>query len=487
MKLFDALEIRRTEEAIIDGGVSVDTLIERAGAGLAHAIKKARRVAVIIGGGNNGADGVSATLNLLDRGVEVDLFTVGEIKSEYSKKNIVKLSTMGVQAVDIRECSDLSSYDTVVDCIFGIGLNRTVEGVYREAIERIDLEANYVVSADIPSGISSDTGDVLGVAVVADVTVSFSGGKIGYFLSDAIDHVGDIVYVDVGINCTREVANLVEDVTFDRRLKNTHKGSYGKVTLISGCPKYVGAGLLAERSTRASLRSGAGLIKLCVPYSMREVYAKRVVEQTLDFLPDEDGWVFFDKGKLDELISWSDVIVIGMGLGNTEEVGKIVKYLVENAPCVVLDADALNAISNCVGVLKKGRRVVITPHLGEFARLLGKGVKEVNLITDAKAFAKEYGVTVHLKGATSITVDETGETYITASGTPALAKGGSGDVLSGVVASMIAQGVQNAVATASFIHGEAGRLASVKFGEYGTLASDVADKIAEVIVKHTQK
>ena len=220
---------------------------------------------------------------------------------------------------------------------------------------------------------------------------------------------------------------------------------------------------------------------------MREAYQSRVCVETLDFLPDVDGSIVFSKEKLDELISWSDVVVVGMGLGVTTETKKMVEYLIENAKCVVLDADAINSISDDPDILKKGRRVVITPHLGEFARLLGKGVKEVNLITDAKAFAKEYGVTVHLKGATSITVDETGETYITASGTPALAKGGSGDVLSGVVASMIAQGVQNAVATASFIHGEAGRLASVKFGEYGTLASDVADKIAEVIVKHTQK
>lgn len=487
MKLFSSNEILRAERALIESGVEQFTLIERAGAGLAKVVGQRKRVAVVLGGGNNGADGVSATFNLLDRGVEVDVFTVGEIKSNYSVHNLSRLSTMGVLWKDLADCYDLSEYDVVLDCIFGIGLNRVVEGVYKEAINRINQEARYVISADLPSGISADTGEILGVAVVADVTVSFSGGKIGYFLSDAVDYVGDIVYVDTGIIGENCVATLVEEVTIPKRLKNTHKGSYGKVTIISGCPKYVGAGLLAERSTRASLRAGAGLVKLCVPYSMREVYAKRVLNETLDFLPDDDGWLIFDKAKLDEIIANSDVIAIGMGLGNTEEVSKIVQYLIENAPCLILDADALNAISNCVDVLKKGRRVVITPHLGEFSRLLGKPKNDIQAITDAVNFATSYGVTVHLKGATSITVYEDGETYVTAHGTPALAKGGSGDVLSGIVASFIAQNFQNPVATASFIHGEAGRLASVKFGEVGTLASDVADKVAEAILKHTQK
>lgn len=487
MKLFSSDEIRRVERALIDSGIDEYTLIERAGAGLSKVVGARKRVAVVIAGGNNGADGVSASLNLLDRGVEVDVFTVGEIKSKYSKENLPKLATMGVTVSDISDCYDLSVYDVVLDCIFGIGLNRAVDGVYAEAIKRINEEACCVISADLPSGVSADTGEVLGVSVVADVTVSFSGGKIGYFLNDAIDCVGDIVYVDTGISGDCPVATLISDIEFKKRLKNTHKGSYGRVTIISGCPKYVGAGLLAERSARASLRAGAGLVKLCVPYSMKDVYAKRVLNETLDFLPDDDGWIIFDKAKLDEIIAWSDVIAIGMGLGDTEEVLKTVKYFIEKAPCLVLDADALNAVSKCVDVLKKGRRVVITPHLGEFSRLLDKPIKDVRAIPDAVEFARNFGVTVHLKGATSITVYEDGECYVTASGTPALAKGGSGDVLSGIIASFIAQNIENPVASASFIHGEAGQIASVKFGEAGTLASDVTDNVAKAILKHTQK
>lgn len=487
MKLFSSDEIRRAEKALIESGVDEFTLIERAGAGLSKVVGNKKRVAVVIAGGNNGADGVSATLNLLDRGVEVDVFTVGRIRSRYSLENLPRLATMGVAVRDISECYDLSDYDAVLDCVFGIGLNRKVDGVFENTVKRINDEARYVISADMPSGISADTGEALGIAVIADVTVSFSGGKLGYYLSDALDCVGDIVYVDTGILGEHHSAVLVDDVNFHKRRRHTHKGSYGKVTVISGCPKYVGAGLLAERSTRASMRAGAGLVKLCVPYSMREVYAKRVLNETLDFLPDDDGWIIFDKNKLDDIIAWSDVIVIGMGLGDTEEVLKTVRYLIENAPCLVLDADALNAISRCVDVLKKGRRVVITPHPGEFSRLTGKPVNDIRAIPDAVEFARTYGVTVHLKGATSITVCEDGECYITASGTPALAKGGSGDVLSGIIASFIAQNIQNPVAAASFIHGEAGKLASVRFGEAGTLASDVSDKVAEAILKHTQK
>ena len=485
MKLFTSDEIRRVENNLILSGVSVDTLIERAGKGLADAVGDARRVAVVVGGGNNGADGISATFNLIDRKILVDVYTLGDIKSEYTISNLPRLKSMGVTVVDLDECESLGGYDIVIDCIFGIGLSRAVEGIYAIGINRINSESKRVISADIPSGVSADTGRVLSHAVVADITVSFSGGKVGYFLSDAIDHVGDIVYVDTDIFGEIAVAQLIDSVTFSKRRKNTHKGNYGRVSIISGCPNYVGAGILASTSAKASMRAGAGLVKQVVPYSMRETYASHALEQTLDFLTDSQGWIVFDKDKLDDIIANSTVIAIGMGLGNTHEVQKTVDYLIQNAPSLVLDADALNAIVGRLDVLKKGRRVVITPHLGEFSRLIGKPIKDIDLIEDARAFATTYGVTVHLKSATSITVDESGAVQITANGTPALAKGGSGDVLSGVIASFVAQNIPNAVASASFIHGEAGRLASVKFGEYGVLAGDLPDKIAQAILKYT--
>lgn len=487
MRLYSSKIIREEETRLFNSGVAPDVLIERAGFGLAQFLKNPRRVAIIIGSGNNGADGISATFYLLDKGVKVDIFTVGEIKGEYSLQNLPRLNTMGIKSAPLSECEDLSCYDVVVDCIFGIGLNREVVGIHKEAIERINSEARYVVSADIPSGISTDTGKVLGVAVKSDMTVSFSGPKLGYFLSDGLDYVGKVLYADTGILPKDYEAVLLNRVSFPKRRKNTHKGDYGKIAIIGGSAKYVGAPILAERSAKASLRSGAGLVKLCVPYSMQEAYQGRVCVQTLDFLPDIDGNILFDKKKLDEIVSWSDVIVVGMGLGVTDEVKKVVTYLIEKAPCIVLDADALNCISDAPVVLKNGRRVVITPHLGEFSRLIGRDVKNIEPLADAKAFSAEYGVTIHLKGATSVTVYESGEAYVTSSGSPALAKGGSGDVLAGVIASFIGQNIENPVATASFIHGDAGRLAELKFGEMGTLASDLPDKIAESIRNHSQK
>ena len=400
MKLFTSSEIRKQEKLLIDYGVSVDTLIERAGAGLSNRIK-GRRVAVIIGGGNNGADGASLTLNLLDRGVDVDLYTVGTINSEYTKGSFVRLKTVGVLPRDWKECSDFSVYDCVVDCIFGIGLSREITGDYRDAILSINEQSRYIISADIPSGLSADNGKIMGVSVEADETVSFSGGKVGYFIGDGLDVTGDITYVDTGIVGKDFEAELLEDFVLPKRRRNTHKGSYGKVTIISGCPKYVGAGILATRSAEATLRAGAGLVKLCVPYSMRDVYGKHVLEATLDFLPDDDGWIAFDKNKLDELIDGCDVIAIGMGLGKTDEVRKIVEYLLSNCTKpLVLDADALNVLVGSVDILKKGRRVVVTPHLGEFGRLIGKPISDIDFLDDAKRFARDYGVTLHLKGPT---------------------------------------------------------------------------------------
>ena len=486
MRVFSTKSIKDTEARLFDSGVTHDTLIERAGFGLSQFLGNPRRVAIIIGSGNNGADGVSTAFYLLDKGVKVDIFTVGEIRSEYTLFNLPRLITMGVVATPLSTSEDLSLYDVVVDCIFGIGLSRNIEGTYKEAILKINAEARYVVSADIPSGICADTGKVMSVGVKSNMTVSFSGPKLGYYLSDGLDYVGDVLYADTGILPTEYEAELLTRVSFPKRRKNTHKGDYGKITIIGGSSKYVGAPILAERSAKASLRSGSGLVKLCVPYSMREVYQNRVMVETLDFLPDVDGSIVFSKDKLDELISWSDVVVVGMGLGVSSDIKKMVTYLIENAKCVVLDADAINSIADDPDILKKGIRVVITPHLGEFSRLIKKDVKYIDPLADAKAFACEYGITIHLKGATSITVYESGDTYLTSSGTPALAKGGSGDVLAGMVASFIGQDIANPVATASFIHGDAGRLASLKFGEMGTLACDIPDKIAESIRNHTK-
>ena len=473
-------DVQKAEELLFSQGVDVYSLIERAGASLCREVGDVEGVTVVVGSGKNGADGVSAGLCLADKGISVRIFVVGD-KRCTETQNLLRVAEQS--GIEIREYYDgMQFYDEVVlDCLFGIGLSRKVDGVYMSAISAINSSGAKIISADIPSGLDSDSGRVLGACVKADVTVSFSGKKAGYYLNDGKDYTGEIVYADTGINPIGNIT-LLEECTFPKRKNNTHKGDWGKVYILAGSPKYVGASLLAEMSARACLRSGAGLCTLCVPLSMRDVYAKRVLESTLLFVPDCDGNMIFDKTVLNQIIEKADVVAIGPGLGVSDDIKNIVSYVVQNfGRTVLLDADALNSISCEPDILKGGTDVVITPHLGEFARLTKKAIKDIDYLTDTVNFAKEFGVTVHLKGSGNVTATKDGKITLTASGTPAMAKGGSGDVLTGIASAFFAMNIDNAMEKASLVHGMAGQMAEKKFGAYGTLARDIADCIPEIM------
>lgn len=473
IELYQREEIVKAEKALFDKGVTALSLIQKAGRGILSQCENFHSILIVVGAGNNGSDGYEAGILLKNLGKCV---TVCRVKSKRGQDNeyLSQKYQEQYKIYDWKEV-DFSSYDCIVDCIFGIGLNREVEGEYKEVIERINSSGKFVLSADIPSGLNADTGKVMGVAVKANKTISFLGMKVGYILSDGQDFTGDIVFCDTGIYPQKPCAMLVDDINLKERKKNTHKGSYGKVSLITGSANYVGAAVL---SAQGALRSGAGLVRLCVPESLKECYQKRIIEPVLTFLPDDGEKLVFQKERLDEIINWSDCIAIGMGIGQSEGVRECVEYVVKNAKCpVVVDADGLNALTGDLDILKLSHDIVLTPHLGEFARLTKKAVSEIDYIGDSLSFASTYGVCVHLKGCASVTAYPDGQVYITSSGTPAMAKGGSGDVLSGITASFIAQKIENPVVSASIVHGEAGKIASEKFGEYGTLARDIAEAI----------
>lgn len=478
-------EIVKAEQELFESGVSPLSLIDKAGKFLADEIK-GKNTAIVVGTGNNGSDGLCAGQILLSAGQKVDIFKVGNISStgEYYAD---KITSHGAEIKDWKE-ADFSHYDVIADCIFGIGLNREIVGEYADCIDKINQSGAKIVSADIPSGLNANTGKIMGTAIKAHKTLSFSGIKAGYLLLDGQDMTGEIVLCDTGIYPKNKCSKLVDSVTFPKRKRNTHKGSYGKVYLISGSDNFVGASILAERSAHASLRSGAGLVTLCVPQSMKEIYASRITESTLKFLPDNGGKIKFSKDLLDDIIKSSDVIAIGMGLGISQDVEDTVCYLVQNCEKpLLLDADAITVIAKHKELLKGKGKVSLTPHLGEFSRLLGKDIKDIEVLLDTCNFAKEYGVTILVKGCGQVISYPNGDTYITASGTPAMAKGGAGDVLSGVITAFLAQNVENAVATASFIHGEAGQKASEELGEYGVLARDIADSIPVVMKKYIEE
>lgn len=271
------------------------------------------------------------------------------------------------------------------------------------------------------------------------------------------------------------------DVFLPKRDINSHKGSFGKVAVLAGSPRYPGAGILALRSARSALMSGAGLVNLLVPSSMAHAFQRDVECETLTLLPSEGGYLLPSFSELDSALTGVSVVIAGPGLEgpHTEE---IILHLIKTLRVpLVLDAGALTAIANCKNPFEGAHGVVITPHLGEFARLAKKDVKEISPLKDSVAYAKSQGITVHLKGHESFTALPDGTCLVTFEGTPALAKAGSGDVLSGIIGAMIAQGIPNPVATASVIHGMAGKLAEERFGEYGVLATDLIDGVARSV------
>lgn len=465
-------DIRLNERDTIDEGVDVYTLIDRASMGLLSHTPDGK-VLIVVGKGKNGADGLSLAIRLL--GVRpVKVYSLYDDLCEEGASYMRRYTTAGGEIVgDIDEALEWA--DVVVDSIFGIGLGRDVSGEVAEVVAKINASGDYILSADIPSGLNADSGKVMGACIKANKTVSFSPAKAGYLLNDGKDYVGEVVYADVGIKDVRYTATLYEeeDSVVPLRKQNTHKGDYGRVYVIAGSPCYVGASLLATLSTSACLRSGAGLVTLCVPYSMREVYQSRVLEETLLFLPDVDGKIVFAQEVFDDIKSKADCIVIGMGLGANDNLADIVKYLIATySGRLVLDADALNCLAGDRGAFDlKSCDIVVTPHPKEFSRLSGVETPDINPIYHARVYAKENGVTVLLKGATTVVAYPDERVYLVSNGGPHLAKGGSGDVLAGMVAGNIVQGYS--VERSVYLHAKAGRLALADFNEAGVVASEL--------------
>ncbi|MBO5925568.1 MAG: NAD(P)H-hydrate dehydratase [Clostridia bacterium] len=465
-------DIRLNERETMEEGVDVYTLIDRASSSL-HSRLPDGKVLVVVGKGKNGADGLSLAIRLQGARL-VKVYSLYDDLCEEGSRYMEKYVGSGGEIVqDIDEA--LMWADVVVDSIFGIGLSREVSSDVASVISKINASGRYVLSADIPSGLNADNGKVMGACVEADLTVSFSPVKAGYLLNDGKDYVGEVVYADVGIDSEHYTASLYseEDSIVPARRQNTHKGDYGRVYVIAGSPCYVGASLLATASTSACLRSGAGLVTLCVPYSMRDVYQSRVLEETLAFLPDDNGKIIFDQRVFDDIKSKADCIVIGMGLGANEYLVDIVRYLVSTySGKLVLDADALNCLEGEIGVFdRKAGDIVLTPHPKEFGRISGVETRDINPIYHARTYARENGVTVLLKGATTVVAYPDERVYLVANGGPHLAKGGSGDVLAGMVAGSIVQG--HSVERAVYLHALAGRRALADFREAGVVASEL--------------
>lgn len=455
------------------------------------------RAAVFCGPGNNGGDGVAAARLLHQQGFQVRAFLVGRREDMTADCRAMeqKLMACGVQleAFDPEDMLTriwVLSCDGVMDALFGVGLNREVAGDFRTAIEWINGcgGAKPVVSCDIPSGLHADTGAVMGIAVKAWSTVTFSCGKIGLYLNEGRAYSGRVQVADIGVPMElihQQILRQPERVTvfpenmdwiLRRRPRTAHKGDFGKVFVLAGSEGYTGAPVLASR---AAVRMGAGLVFLGVPRNVYPIVAVKC-DEAMPFPLPEDEQAVLDKARS------CDVALIGPGLGRSEQSDALVRTLLRELEIpVVLDADGINALSGHIDILdQRTAPTILTPHDGEFQRLTGCTLPIADRLNTARDFAKTHGCVLVLKGHCTVTAAPDGRAILNGTGNPGMAKGGCGDVLAGMLAGYLGQKhlhgphahLMEQVAGVVFYHGKVGDRCAQALGEYGMTPSDmVAD------------
>ncbi len=487
-KVLTCAQMRAADEYTIRTlGVPSQELMERAGAAIAEETEKllkecgGNRVLAVCGGGNNGGDGWCAARLLLEKGYDVSVLSIADELSPDCAVQREKYVGKTVQTF-------AGDADVVIDAIFGTGFHGEPQGVFAEAIRNINRSRAKVVSADIPSGLSGDSG-LCALSVRADVTVAVGELKTGLLLANGADVCGKIVRKDIGISAeechiwrtqAQDFAPL-----FPPRKKNSNKGNFGKAVILAGSLRYSGAPLL---SAGAALRAGCGYTCLALPEELFSACIGKFPEAILTRAPSEKGVLRFDESFLRSLTAGADCIAVGMGCGVSRGVYDILCFLLrEYKGTLLVDADGINSLAAFgVQALENAAcKVIVTPHPKEFSRLSDSDFYDVleNGISLAQSFAKQYGCTVLLKGNTTVITD--GETtLLNTEGTPALAKGGSGDVLSGIIAAIAARGIQplQAAACGAFLLGRAGLYAAREKGEYSVIGSDVTDKLPQAIL-----
>lgn len=495
-------------------GIPSLVLMERAGLAVADAVeeiitsghpdfsardknKKNVRILIACGTGNNGADGIVVGRILHGRGYEAVVFLGGnpEHETEEHRRQQKIAETLGVTMM--RKTEDLSgNWDVIVDAVFGIGLAREITGEWKNILEQLaeiaKRDGAKVVATDTPSGIHSQTGHVMGTALRADLTVTFGYGKTGLFLYPGRNYAGKVRVADVGFSDVSlervgwDCKSLEESDLADLPVRQSdgNKGTFGKVLVIAGSRGMSGA---AYFSALSAYRTGAGLVKVLTVSENRAVIQTQLPEAVVSvYDPDQITAEEHSTDFLREACDWADVIVLGPGLGQEPYVEYLVEAVLEHAYVpMVLDADGLNTVASHPYLTRYfTENIILTPHMGEMARLCSCPISELkeDPVQAVKAYSSRYGVTCVMKDALTLIADKDGTVWLNTSGCSAMAKGGSGDVLTGIIAGLLARGMDcdRASAFGVYLHGLAGESGSAKFGENGVLASNLADEIAKL-------
>ena len=522
MRLSTAAQMKEMDRrAIEERGIPSPVLMERAARHVAEEAvrflerengscgRRPYRAAVFCGPGNNGGDGAAAARFLAERGLETRAFLVGsrEKMTADTRLMVERLAQAGLALEDwqTEEQKDwCACADLILDALLGVGLRGEVRPGVKETILWLDSLDKPVLAVDIASGIHSDTGEVMGAALHAAVTVTFTLPKFGHLEGQGGYYTGELRTADIGIP-----EEIVEQVLAEkddegkapvfeacdgacagrllpRRRPDGHKGTFGRVSITGGSVGLTGAPVLASRG---AARCGSGLIFLGVPESIYPVTAASCLEVMPSPLSDQNGRIssraFF---QILERLNSCDAGLIGPGLGRSQELSLLVcKLLEQTAVPLVLDADGLYAVKDRKELLRqrqeKGLVTILTPHEGEFAYLGGD--LSLGRRRAALRFAERYGCILALKGPATVTASPDGRVYINTTGNNGMAKGGSGDVLAGMVLSFLGQGMEpvEAAALAVYLHGLAGDLCRDRLGEYGMLPGDLAEEIPAAILR----
>lgn len=474
-------------------GIPSLVLMERAALQCVNAMKEEAAdfssVLVVCGSGNNGGDGFAIARMLHEEQIPVDVAFVGrmESRSEETKTQMDILENLGLSIKN--ELPD-KEYSIIIDAVFGIGLCRKIEGRYKEVIERMNQYQGYKVAVDIASGISADTGEVLGCAFKADLTVTFAYAKAGQLFHPGYEYTGKLAVKPIGIwnpefDTEKDIYYMLEPADLKaympKRVANSNKGTYGKVLVIAGSKGMSGAAYLAAK---AAYITGAGLVRIYTEESNRQILQQLLPEAILTTYQADAKEPLKD---LAEVLEWADVVCAGCGLGMSELSIELIKTFLEinQKPCV-LDADGLNILSTLPEYFKYlDERYILTPHMKEMSRLTGNSVQELKegrteLLKD---FVKKYQVNVALKDSRTLVAGPDAPVFFNTSGNAAMAKAGSGDVLAGVITGILAQGTSAHAAgvIGVFLHGMGGDDARDTHGKYSVLAQDIITGVGNVL------
>lgn len=483
--------MKESDKYTINNIVSEEELVRRAGETLFKNYDYPGKTSILIGKGNNGADGVYLSLLLNGEGKEVELIYFDEPKSAVLIKLLDEARQRKIKICKYDE-KIVFDVNTIVDGIYGTGFTGELSGDVKDAITKVNQSMAYKIAIDINSGLDSNTG-LTSLAFISDLTISIGYYKPGHFLNMAKDYIKKIKNEEIGIELVGKPLKLFEESdlnkVFIKRMNYSHKGSYGYVGIMGGSINYSGAVKLSSLAL-VSLVSGAGVARIIAPSELKESILPLILEQTFYPIASKNGYMIYDGNSLFQAISKLKSVAFGMGLGESPDNEKILLYLLKNYQgYLLIDADGLNTLAKMnLDLLNESKaKIILTPHLMEFSRISKISIDKINEnpIKAVLDFTNKYNVTLLLKGTSTI-IAKKDELIISNTGTVSLSKGGSGDILSGIIAGIMGFCEDPLIGAASgaYLLGKAGEISLDEYGSYSSLARNTIESLQKLIKKY---